>query len=142
MVRRSDEVCVEDLFPSSCAAAIRFDGHNSLPLGRNPDFFSLRRAPPPKNSFNSLIPLVIAIPDSGQFFSLRLRQCGLLYAFRAWQSRALEKISRRREPTPEPTPPSGRFGQSMIESCVDHQIPANGTGNRPEIPGFSLSAST
>jgi len=28
MVRRADEVCVEDLFPSSCAAAIRFDGHN------------------------------------------------------------------------------------------------------------------
>jgi hypothetical protein len=29
--------------------------------------------------------------------------------------------------------PSGRFGQSTIESRVDHQILAKGTGNRPEI---------
>src|SRR5260370_22117832 len=30
-------------------------------------------------------------------------------------------------------PPSGRFGQPTIESCVDHQILAKGSGNRPEI---------
>jgi len=29
-------------------------------------------------------------------------------------------------------PPGGRFGQSAIESCVNHQILAKGTGNRPE----------
>ena len=33
----------------------------------------------------------------------------------------------------EPLPPSRRFGQSTIESCVDYQILAKGTGNRPEI---------
>ena len=37
MVRRADEVCVEDLFPSgSCAAAIRFDGHkHRIDVGKN-----------------------------------------------------------------------------------------------------------
>jgi hypothetical protein len=30
-------------------------------------------------------------------------------------------------------PPSGRFGQSTIESCVDHQVLAKSTGNRPQI---------
>jgi len=62
MVRRADEVCVEDLFPSgSCAAAIGFDGHNCpFLLAETRTFSSLRR--------------VIAIPDSGQFFSLHLRQ--------------------------------------------------------------------
>jgi hypothetical protein len=33
----------------------------------------------------------------------------------------------------EHLPPSGRLGESTIESCVDHQILAKGPRNRPEI---------
>ena len=33
----------------------------------------------------------------------------------------------------ERLPPSGRPGQPTIESCVDHQILAQGTRNRPKI---------
>jgi len=35
----------------------------------------------------------------------------------------------------ERLPPSRRFGQSTIESCVDYQILAKGAGNRPQITG-------
>jgi len=33
----------------------------------------------------------------------------------------------------ERLPPSEGLGQPTIESCVDHQILSQGTGNRPEI---------
>lgn len=46
----------------------------SLPLGRNPDLFLTSSGAPTQKQFQRIDPSVIAIPDSGQFFSLYLRQ--------------------------------------------------------------------
>jgi hypothetical protein len=46
----------------------------SLPLGRNPDLFLTSSGAPTQKQFQRIDPSVIAIPDSGQFFSLHLRQ--------------------------------------------------------------------